>query len=282
VEGVLWGDCSLSNVLFRRDAGALMAYLVDAETVHQQDRPLADGARSHELDLAQENVAGGLADLQAAGRLDPELDPVDVAVELRRRYDELWAEVSRVDDLDVADRHLIEERVRALNDLGFDVEELAIDATEGGTRLRVRPVLVEEGHHARQLLRRTGLAVQENQARRLLADIEAFRCWLEQEEGRPVPDAVGAARWLLDVYEPLVARVPPDLAGRLEPAELFHQLLEHRWLLSEQAGEEVSNEAALASYVTTILPRRPEERTLLEPGDPPGPGEAAGPTDGVA
>ncbi|OWY60324.1 lipopolysaccharide kinase, partial [cyanobacterium TDX16] len=186
VEGFFWGDCSLSNVLFRRDAGALMAYLVDAETVERRDVPLPDPYREHELDLAEENIAGGLADLQAAGRLDPAIDPFDVAHELRRRYDDLWAEVTRVDELDIADRHLIEERVRALNDLGFDVEELAIEATEGGTRLRVRPSLVEEGHHARELRRRTGLEVQENQARRLLGDIEAFRAWLEQEEGQPV------------------------------------------------------------------------------------------------
>ena len=32
LQGYYWGDCSLSNTLFRRDAGALQAYLVDAET----------------------------------------------------------------------------------------------------------------------------------------------------------------------------------------------------------------------------------------------------------
>ena len=32
LAGVIWGDCSLSNTLFRFDAGALAAYLVDAET----------------------------------------------------------------------------------------------------------------------------------------------------------------------------------------------------------------------------------------------------------
>lgn len=30
LAGTFWGDCSLSNTLFRRDAGALQAYLVDA------------------------------------------------------------------------------------------------------------------------------------------------------------------------------------------------------------------------------------------------------------
>jgi hypothetical protein len=32
LSGFSWGDCSLSNTLFRRDAGAFAAYLVDAET----------------------------------------------------------------------------------------------------------------------------------------------------------------------------------------------------------------------------------------------------------
>ncbi|MDK6763610.1 hypothetical protein QP337_29110, partial [Escherichia coli] len=30
--GFFWGDVSLSNTLFRRDAGTFAAYLVDAET----------------------------------------------------------------------------------------------------------------------------------------------------------------------------------------------------------------------------------------------------------
>jgi len=38
LEGFFWGDCSLSNLLFRRDAGALMAYLVDAERLRQPPR----------------------------------------------------------------------------------------------------------------------------------------------------------------------------------------------------------------------------------------------------
>ncbi len=36
--GFYWGDCSLSNTLFRRDAGSFSAYLVDAETMEQHPR----------------------------------------------------------------------------------------------------------------------------------------------------------------------------------------------------------------------------------------------------
>lgn len=273
LDGVFWGDCSLSNVLFRRDAGALMAYLVDAETVETHPAPLGDGMRSHDMEIAVENVAGGVYDLQEAGILPPDLDPGELVADLERRYDALWCELTRADELDAGERHHIEDRIRRLNELGFDVEELAVEATAGGTHLRIRPVVVEEGHHSRELQRRTGLQVQENQARRLLNDIAAFRAWYEGSSGQPMSDAVAAARWMAEVYEPIVAQVPDDLRGRLEPAELFHELLEHRWFLSEAQGREVTNEEAVASLIMSVLPYRPEERTILAPPDE----EPAGP-----
>ena len=264
LEGVFWGDCSLSNVLFRRDAGALMAYLVDAETVELHRPRLGDGLRAHDMEIALENVAGGLYDLQAGGHLPAELDPVELVTELLARYEALWTELTRVDELDVNERHRIEDRIRRLNELGFDVQELAVEATAGGSHLRIRPVVVEEGHHSRELQRLTGLRVQENQARRLLNDIASFRAWHECN-GTPMPEAVAAARWIADVYEPVVAQVPADLRRRLDAPELFHQLLEHRWHLAEARGAEVSNEEALASMLTSVLPFRPDEQTILAP-----------------
>jgi hypothetical protein len=271
LSGVFWGDCSLSNVLFRRDAGALMAYLVDAET--SERRPsISDGMRHRELDLAWENMVGGLLDLQAAGRVGPEVDPMEVADTMRIRYDELWSELTRAEEFDAADRWHIDKRLRHLNQLGFDVEELAIERTATGTHLRVQPVLVEEGHHARELRRRTGLEVQENQARRLLADIANFRARREQDSGREIPEAVAAASWLAEVFEPIVDAVPPELRSRLDAAEFFHQLLEHRYFLAEREQREVTNPEALADYLAHILPERPPERNLS--GDAPeGPDE---------
>lgn len=262
LDGVFWGDCSLSNVLFRRDAGALMAYLVDAETVELHPAPLSDPMRDHDLEIAAENLVGGLVDLQAGGLLTEPLDPVVAVEELLARYADLWTELTRTDEVRPDERHLIDERVRRLNDLGFDVEELHIEQAADGDRLRIRPTLVEEGHHQRELQRQTGLRVQENQARRLLNDIAGFRAWLERQEG-PVSDAAAAARWLAEVYEPIIERVPRALASRLEPAELFHELLEHRWYLSEAEGREVTNDEALASLLAGVLPARRDERTLL-------------------
>src|SRR5438132_5091177 len=94
--GFFWGDCSLSNILFRRDAGALTAYLVDAESGELHPR-LSDGQRMQDLDMAEENIAGELMDLQAAHGVPFDIDPVDAAGEVRTRYDALWCELTRED-----------------------------------------------------------------------------------------------------------------------------------------------------------------------------------------
>ena len=263
--GYFWGDCSLSNLLFRRDAGGLMAYLVDAETTERRPE-VSDGMRQAELDVARENMAGGLLDLAGEGRLSPDIDVAAVADLLEERYTALWHELTAAQDLEMADRHLIERRIRRLNELGFDVGELVVDADAGGGRLTVSPALVEEGHHSRRLRRLTGLEVQENQARRLLNDIASYGAYLAQREGAVVPEAVMAARWILEVYEPLVAQVPGELRGRLEPAELYHELLEHRYYLSEAAGGEVDNPTALASYLDSVLRFRRREQLLEDDG----------------
>jgi Domain of unknown function (DUF4032) len=263
LEGFFWGDCSLSNLLFRRDAGALMAYLVDAETAERRDE-LPAGMRANDIDIARENIAGGLLDLQASGDLGAEIDVVDVADQLEARYRALWDELTGTEELSLDDRHRIDRRIRRLNELGFDVDELLVEHDPEGYRLRVRPVLVEEGHHARELRRLTGLAVQENQARRLLNDIAAFGASISREADAEIPQAVIASRWLAEVYEPVIARVPDTLRGRLEAPELFHELLEHRYFLSERAGHEVSIDEALSSYLDSVLTHRRDEQTVLK------------------
>ncbi len=259
LDNIFWGDCSLSNILFRRDAGALMAYLVDAETA-ELGPSMTDEMREYDLSIARENVIGGLLNLQADGRVEDEIDPVAVADDLSNRYGRLWVELTKPEEFSLDERWRIERRIRRLNDLGFDVEEMSI--SRDGTRLRIKPVLIEEGHHSRELRRRTGLEVQENQARRLLADISSFRVWLERTSGKDIPQAVAAARWLADVYEPVIEAIPSEMGERLEPVEVFHQVLEHRYYLSERRQSEVDNLEALDDYMRSILSHRPLERQL--------------------
>ena len=277
LAGFLWGDCSLSNTLFRFDAGALAAYLVDAETAEVHPR-LTDGQRSYDLDLAFERVAGELLDLQAGELLAEDIDPVEFAGSLVARYDALWSELTSEEVMQPHEqRYRIAERIRRLNDLGFDVDEVElIEDSGGGSRLRMTTRVAEPGHHRRDLFARTGLDVQENQARRLLADIASFRGWMEQVEGRRVPEVVAAARWLTEVYQPVVDGIPADLRSRLDPPEVFHEVLEHRWFLSEGAGRDVGTTAAARDYFSRVLPEVPDD--LVTPAPVP----ASGGPDGGA
>jgi hypothetical protein len=157
----------------------------------------------------------------------------------------------------------VAERLERLNQLGFEVDELELVTTEEGTRLRVHTQVAEAGRDRARLFVLTGLQVGEKQARRLLNDLVSYRGYLEQREGRPVPETVAAHRWRAEVYDRVMAMVPEDLGDRLAPAELFHEILEHRWFLSERAGKDVGTTAAARSYMARILPRTPSTLTML-------------------
>lgn len=262
LTGCFWGDCSLSNTLFRPDADTLAAYLVDAETAESHPR-LSDGQRGYDVDLARERVGGELLDLQAGGLLPADIDPVSLADQIPLRYASLWDELTLEEVLRPEEqRYRVLARLRRLNELGFDVDEVELISAGAGNRVRMRTRIAEPGHHRRRLLIRTGLTVQENQARRLLNDIASFRAYLEQRDGRPASETVAANQWLLEVYDPVVAAIPAELRHRREPAQVFHEILEHRWFLSEAAGRDVGTTEAAGSYFATVLPGVPEPAPL--------------------
>ena len=263
--GFFWGDCSLSNTLFRRDAGALAAYLVDAET-GEMHATLSDGQRRHDLLIAEENVAGELADVEAQLGREGELHPEETAAELVARYESLWDELMREEVFGDDTRYKIDERLHRLNELGFDVEELELVAADDGYRLRLNPRVVEPGHHRRRLHALTGLMAQENQARRLLNDLARYRAELDNKGGKSVPETVAVHRWLSEVFEPAVSAVPAELWGKRDAAELFHEALEHRWFLSQEADEDIGLMPAVKAYVDDVLRHAPDERAVLEPG----------------
>ncbi len=259
LAGFLWKDCSLSNTLFRRDAGAFAAYLVDAETGELHDK-LSDGQRGHDLEVALVNIYGEFLDLEAGGMLHPSVDPQHTAEAIIRRYHSLWGGLGEALVITASERYKVNDKVRRLNDLGFDVGEFQVVAESDGTHVRVRPKVVDAGHHSRRLLRLTGLDVQENQARRLLNDLDAYRSHLELP---PEDEELVAHRWVAEVFEPVVQSVPRALRGKLEPAEVFHEVLEHLWFLSERSGQDIGIEAAAESYVTGVLAHRPDELAVL-------------------
>ena len=257
--GFLWGDVSLSNTLFRRDAGAFAAYLVDAETGELHDE-LTRGQREHDLQIARTNLYGEFLDLEAGGLLDEALDPLVLVETIENRYRELWGELTGAEEFDGTEMHRIESRVRRLNALGFDVAELDITTDFAGSTIRIQPKVVDAGHHSRRLIRLTGLDTEENQARRLLNDLDSFRAQTDQQNAN---EAIVAHQWLTERFEPVLGKVPSELRGKLEPAEVYHEVLEHRWFLSEKAGKEIPVTEAAEGYVGSILRKLPDEAVAM-------------------
>src|SRR3954447_26050997 len=262
IIGFFWGDVSLSNTLFRRDAGSFAAYLVDAETGKLYQGGLSNGQRENDLEVARVNIAGELMDLEAGGRVEEGVDPVQVSERIVAVYRKLWKELTGWEVFPRGERWRISQRVDRLNELGFDIEELAIKTDENGTNLRIQPKVVDAGHHSRRLLRLTGIDAQENQARRLLNDLDSYRATFSRQDQ---DEEAAAHEWVSHVFEPVVRAIPKDLKGKLEPAEGFHQLLEHRWFMSQKQSRDVPLAEAVAAYIDDILRHRRDEATMFNP-----------------
>jgi hypothetical protein len=256
--GFWWGDCSLSNTLFRRDATEYSAYLVDAETgeFHQT---LSDGQREHDLEIAHFNVAAELEDLACAGVLSPGMDPIRASDTLIKRYRRLWQMLKEPQILDPTDRHAVERAMRSLQDLGFAVEEVEVQIDGEKGALQFQPKLVASGYHQHRLLDLLGIHAEELQAKRLLASFDRYR----SREKKPLPPIEESARrWLIEVFEHVLHQIPENLRGRVEPAQMFHEILEHRWYLGEKAGRDVGLDHATLDYASSILPFRTDSGVL--------------------
>ena len=250
--GFWWGDCSLSNTLFRRDADGFAAYLVDAETGEFQ-KSLSNGQREHDLDLARFNVAAELEDLKLAGVLFPAMDPIRASESVITRYRKIWKALSEPQVLPANDRHAVERAMRSLQDIGFAVEEVDLQLAGDNSTLTFTPKLVAPNYHSLRLKELMGLDTEEFQAKRILASFDRFR---SREISRTPDKSEAAQRWLDEVFYKVVKSVPSQLEGRVEDAQLFHEVLEHRWYLGEKAGADVGLENATQDYVDSVLPFR--------------------------
>ncbi|MFM6962796.1 MAG: DUF4032 domain-containing protein [Micrococcales bacterium] len=262
IVGFFWGDVSLSNTLFRRDAGSFAAYLVDAETGQLYESGLSQGQRDNDLEIARVNIAGELMDLVASGNAHAGVNPIEISQRIVDKYAQLWQIITGAEVFESKERWKISRRIQQLNELGFDVGELSIRADTEGNRVKIQPKVVDAGHHARRLLQLTGMDVEENQARRLLNAIDEYKL----KHQRPGADEeMLAHEWMSKVFEPVIGAIPIDLRGKLEPAEIFHQVLEHRWYMAEKADHGIPLLEAVQSYVNEILVNRRDEETYLEP-----------------
>lgn len=255
-HGVFWGDCSLANTLFSRDGQLLQAWLVDAETseVHPS---LSRGQRRHDLEILVENVAMGMLDM--AERLEqPESlhhTLIAEAEQVQVRYETLWDLLHAAPVLDFTDRYRVEGTIRALNDLGFVVDELSLQPDSADpSRLRVHVAVGDRRYHARHLRDLTGLDVGEGQARILLGDLHAYQAQLCLEAGHDVDESTAARLWVIEVVTPTEQLAHAALGHTGTPIQAYCDLLEVRWLLSERAGHDVGTSRALAALARDGIP----------------------------
>ncbi|MDO5535421.1 MAG: DUF4032 domain-containing protein [Propionibacteriaceae bacterium] len=274
--GFLWGDVSLSNILFRRDAGEFAAYLVDAETAELHTQ-LSDGQRLHDLEIAIVNLFGEFSDLEAGKMLDESLSPLELVDQIKTRYTDLWRELTGLEKFAGSELARIESRVRRLNQLGFDVAELDIRTSPTGDTISIQPKVVDAGHHSRRLLRLTGLDTEEHQARRLLNDLDTYRA---RNNLSHVEESVVAHQWLTHAFEPVVTTIPAHLAGKREPAQIFHEVLDYRWYQSQREHRDVPLTEAVHGYINDVLSVLPDEVISHESFSPLGePRQLANPLD---
>ena len=249
LAGVFWGDCSLSNTLFRRDAGALQAYLVDAETLEIFPDYSPPIYRHQELDIMEENINGELLDMQTADQLLANVPLYDVGAYIRLRYQKLWEEITREDIINPNEQYLIQERIQALNKLGFSVGEVELLPAHNGNQLRFRVIVTDRNYHRDQLLNLTGLEAEEMQARALVNEIHEIRALLSAAENRSVPLSVVSYHWLKNIYEPTLSTVTPLIRPDMNLPEIYCQVLEHKWYMSEKSQHDVGHQAAAQDYL---------------------------------
>ncbi len=238
-----------------------------------------------DLRIARTNIAGDFLDLQAGGIIDPGVDPLAASDRLLEAYSALWAELTRVEEFSINERWRIDERIRRLNDLGFDLGELTVTTDLDGVSLLVEPKVVEPNHHSRRLLRLTGIGANENQARAMLNDLDAYRSAAASAEspdqdgggshgfggahgsaGSPVElsEDEAARIWLAEVYKPLIDAIPDSLAHKLEPAQIFYEFVEHRRVMSRARQRDIPTREAIAYFIMDDLAKLPDESRYVD------------------
>jgi hypothetical protein len=261
LSGFFWGDCSLSNTLFRRDAGVLQAYLVDAESSEVHPAPLPPTYRQSDLAQMERNVQEDLRELAESGNLDNSMSYYDTGSLISLRYQSLWDAILSIENMTSGSSYQTQERIRELNELGFSVRNVEFQPSDKGDKLQFKISVTDRSYHRDQLLALTGLHAEEMQARKMINEINELRAKLSLERGDYVSMEAAASHWMDFIYKPVMARLAPLAEKRLsqqdaanpvlnaDPAELYCQVLEHKWFLSEKAGHDVGHIAALDNYI---------------------------------
>jgi tRNA A-37 threonylcarbamoyl transferase component Bud32 len=255
LAGFYWGDCSLSNTLFRRDAGTLQAYLVDAETSEYFLNFIPPAMRVHDLQIMEESVTSELLEIFDKGynpKFEPRIPLFKTGSYINLQYQKLWEQVM-VDQVIGSDEHyLIQERVRALNDLGFSVGDIELEETGKGNQLKLHVVVTDRNFHSKQLFDLTGVEAEELQAQKMMNEIQELRAVYSLDANRHFSLEEVASYWLENIYHPVIDRLSDIKEQNTTLPELYCQILEHKWYLSEQAFLDVGHFTAVDDFINWL------------------------------
>lgn len=256
--GVFWGDCSLSNVLYRFDAETIETIMVDGETAEVfKSGTLSDGRRLEDIEIMIMNVAGGMADIAAEAGVDIDDADLELGEAIADVYRSLWAELTVRPVIHAEERFKIAEQIGRLNHLGFDVSEIdLIPVDAGGSHLKVRLHLGGRTYHSNRLKDLTGVDALENQARQILSDLYYYQA--DGAADTPTGKNIAAIRWRVEAFEPVLARLR-KLEGVVDPIQAYCDLLHHRFVMSHGEGRDVGTEAALSDWIARGRPGYPLE-----------------------
>ena len=127
--------------------------------------------------------------------------------------------------------------------------EFELVQTGEGDRLRLRTIVVDRDYHRRLLHGLTGLVAGDRQAALLNNEIKEMQATLARQQNRSVSQSVAAYRWLEQRFRPVTQRLREALGAEEDFCELYCQVLEHKWYLSERAKHDVGLEASLEDYL---------------------------------
>ena len=241
-----WGDCSLSNILFKRDAGELQAYLVDAETMEHYST-ISDPKREHDLDIMTENIGGDLLDIEAQNKLLSEFNFINTAEQIKKSYHDLWLTLTQETYFSLQEKYKIRQKLEEIFDLGFTVKEYSLTPVEDGNKLIMHTVVTEKFYFKTELKSLTSIYAEETQAKIIFNNILEYKAGVESKLQKTVPLKTIAHQWYDSIYKYSLNQIGIDEDDMNGP-QIFCQVLEHKWLLSEKNKEDVGFIRAISDY----------------------------------
>jgi hypothetical protein len=250
LHGFYWGDCSLSNTLYRWDASSIEAIMIDAETSSIY-RQISRGQRLEDLAIMEINVAGEMADIAAEQGVSIDDADMRLGFDISERYAGLWQELTTSLVVTAGDHYRIRHRIERLNALGFAVESIDLIPVDDGVNVKMRVKVGGRQYHSERLRQIVGIDTSENQARSILSDLAYYEARLGLTSA--TRKSVGAMKWRSLVFEPMIHQITIDLPD--QPVyQAYCDFLAYRLKVATQRNRDVDNSEAYEAWSDAGFP----------------------------